>query len=1631
MDNTYASFTVDTSAGERRDVIKRFMDAATAIRKRDNPEPDDELPSFGGKAAIPHHLTYAGVYNWYQKYYYNYFDESLINSQENSLAMRRDGFIQELLRHRQLPTVALSHAIDCDDPDDTGQVKVKKQLARIIDNLSYFQSLKLQLSESLFYGKSGSQFIWGKKKISGKTYNTVIKHDPVHGDKIVYRFDGTPGVLVYAGATDFMKNSRYSKSITYVDKGPALFLDDQQLRDCFIIHEFERSDTDYLFESEKSLAVHGLGLRDRYYWMWNMRAELIGWMFNALQRVGANGMLYGFYQEGNDAAKRATLEALKNLIQENVAVFPVLGGNPTDFLQHIETNGIGYDVLYNLITHFEEIMRRGFLGQNLSSQSAATGLGSGVADLQAGTFENIILYDSSCLAETIDQQLVQKILKFNSWEYEGKTYRGDDLPFTLKFKLQVNRQNVKDMIQAAQVLYQMGVPLDAENLRDLAGLQAPKNKANALVMQMPQGPEGQPPGPGGPGGGEKPPGNPQNPRQPTESPEQPQLPRKTTENFSNDLETFNCGIGPGGFQRGNTCAKGDGGTATLDKPKFGKSTASMVQVNPVNLKEEDFRKSYNSIFNYNDDTVLNICGATDGSKVRASEFSNHRGKGFQFLVVGNEDSFESSRYVLKNKEGNNFIKNAYFEIKDPEMRGKGIGLEVFGRQVEEAIKQGFDYIETDAARVDSKDPADSMNGYYVWPRYGYDGEIPEENDLNRKAFDKFGAKRLSDLYRTKEGREWWKENGTEVTLRFDLTEGSLSRRIWESYLDERNKRETGRTPSPEMTKYSMGSGIQLERMTKSLEFFMRDNSDPGVMISFAVPPALASTLVIPGGEPAEELHVTLCYLGRLSAIGQEAADKTLKIVEILAQNSGPLSGSIGGMGRFSATETSDGQDVIYANVDLSSLPDFRAELVHILELAGVPYSRKHGYTPHITLKYIDPDSRNPVKRIPNQPVTFHSIRVSIGEDTYDFPFTSNPDSDTENFARNPCGDSKGGFEKGNTCAISAGDIKSQADARKYVNQLKKEAAKKAAQGGKEEPRKSPSVPEKKQAARKQETIKKQESVPDKNEVARKEEAARKEEQARRDKEEAAKREESARQEKEKAARREEQARKEQRDAQQKETEQKEAEKRRAEMRKKLDEQKEKWRKEAEKEVLERREAEKKEAERKEAEKKAAEKQTPKKGPEDEDHEEMMRKQLMANRFKHITRYAKEAEALGFKVIASGADTLTRLSGKEVPGTIAAFWPDQNTIIFNEKHDYYDNPQSKVDSLYSRGWFSSAAEDHVIVHEVAHGLHFKNVGEYRWRELRKNDVPSHLKPVISKQVSIYASSSQLEVVAEMYAGMKAGRQFSSELMNYYNSIGGPKVGRDPEPEKFERDPCGDSKGGFEKGNSCAVSKGDIKSQADARKYVKSLKNNPPGAEKGKPKSFRTKIKTISKPIGGEPTSSKLPVSESMSRRLKLIGELSEIAKKNGFKVSSDPTRLGQLFTGEKKSNIAVFSWLSDTISFNENHRYYDNPKEYMIESYYIGWLSTPTKNHIIVHEIAHGLHKKNIGLKRLTKLRKESIPKELESAIEFEVGKYALTNPMEFVAEVFTAMKQNEKEFSKPLMDLYRKFGGPDVSSYKE
>jgi hypothetical protein len=155
-------------------------------------------------------------------------------------------------------------------------------------------------------------------------------------------------------------------------------------------------------------------------------------------------------------------------------------------------------------------------------------------------------------------------------------------------------------------------------------------------------------------------------------------------------------------------------------------------------------------------------------------------------VLVRHPGMKADRMFVKDQDGLRAYNEdlAIFKTQedgDPNpLKAPGTGSRLFHDQVKALQEAGFREILTVASSGYKKD----MNGYYTWPRLGYDAKIPEGVNLPPELKAQVGdSQSIRDLMKTPEGRKWWRKNGETLTdARFDLTPGSESVQILEQYM---------------------------------------------------------------------------------------------------------------------------------------------------------------------------------------------------------------------------------------------------------------------------------------------------------------------------------------------------------------------------------------------------------------------------------------------------------------------------------------------------------------------------------------------------------------------------------------------------------------------------------------------------------------------------------------------------------------------------------------------------------------------------------------------------------------------------------------------------------------------------------
>ena len=160
-----------------------------------------------------------------------------------------------------------------------------------------------------------------------------------------------------------------------------------------------------------------------------------------------------------------------------------------------------------------------------------------------------------------------------------------------------------------------------------------------------------------------------------------------------------------------------------------------------------------------------------------------------------------------------------------------------------------------------------------------------------------------------------------------------------------------------------------------------DLSPRSGMISLDLPEGLISPP--PGGVAPDDMHVTVCYLGK--DVSDRAFAAACERAEGAAASlDGPLSGVISGLGTFEPSGSSDGKTVAWAAVALPGAERLRAAL------EDLSASEHTDWTPHLTLRYQDAGDDLP-EPVPPTPVTFTHLCVHRADGLLErFPLGGGP-----------------------------------------------------------------------------------------------------------------------------------------------------------------------------------------------------------------------------------------------------------------------------------------------------------------------------------------------------------------------------------------------------------------------------------------------------------------------------------------------------------------------------------------------------------------------------------------------------------------------------------------------------------------
>lgn len=149
------------------------------------------------------------------------------------------------------------------------------------------------------------------------------------------------------------------------------------------------------------------------------------------------------------------------------------------------------------------------------------------------------------------------------------------------------------------------------------------------------------------------------------------------------------------------------------------------------------------------------------------------------------------------------------------------------------------------------------------------------------------------------------------------------------------------------------STVKLEPVKKAEKKIEKSKDSSKAVLFIGLQISGADSLAIEGGEKPEDFHVTLAY-GHFD--GKDEADTSARVQKAIddIRDLIPDSLHFDAQGRFEASESSDGKDVIYAQVAAGQLEKAHDGLLEALKKQGIELEGTFPeYKPHMTLAYIE------------------------------------------------------------------------------------------------------------------------------------------------------------------------------------------------------------------------------------------------------------------------------------------------------------------------------------------------------------------------------------------------------------------------------------------------------------------------------------------------------------------------------------------------------------------------------------------------------------------------------------------------------------------------------------------------------
>jgi hypothetical protein len=435
----------------------------------------DARSETGDSMPIPHVISYASIISGaYHTYYHGRQDEAMRHAREDALVMQRDCFLMGLVEERMRHVSTLKWQLTVPDEDNPDQVMVRDHVKTTLENMtgkdrSLRRIIKWGLWK-LWYGRYAAQIKWRWENQAGLKTLTVGKALPINGDKIIYRWSHTPAVEV--NAVEDLPGAEY---IPATNEGARALLLKGSWRNKFAIFTADQEDSDF-FDIDRADAIHGVGIRSKVFWLNWIRLEWASRCATFFDSLGTGGFLVFFYEQGNAQSEENVAKAAEKYSGFTKLLIPRSIGDGGAGVEFLPVNMTGVEALTAMQDVIRKDIQRYIVGQEGSGEATS---GGGVGNEASTEFRQATKWkiakdDSELLAEELtgDAENPSLVYMIQTHTFpESAPWKPTGFPLRLRFSLE-NEQS-KEKLEAAKSIYEMGVTLPADELREAGGFSKP------------------------------------------------------------------------------------------------------------------------------------------------------------------------------------------------------------------------------------------------------------------------------------------------------------------------------------------------------------------------------------------------------------------------------------------------------------------------------------------------------------------------------------------------------------------------------------------------------------------------------------------------------------------------------------------------------------------------------------------------------------------------------------------------------------------------------------------------------------------------------------------------------------------------------------------------------------------------------------------------------------------------------------------------------------------------------------------------------------------------------------------------------------------------------------------------------